>query len=51
MMPNKRSLLKLVVICTTVISLAWITRSSLCELRIRSGTTEVAAILACESER
>ncbi|HIB8308133.1 TPA: Hok/Gef family protein, partial [Serratia marcescens] len=26
-------------------------RSSLCELRIRSGTTEVAAILAYESER
>ncbi len=43
MMPNKRSLLKLVVICATVISLAWITRSTLCELRIRSGTTEVAA--------
>ena len=42
MMPNKRSLLKLVVICATVISLAWITRSTLCELRIRSGTTEVA---------
>ncbi|WP_420542983.1 Hok/Gef family protein [Serratia marcescens] len=34
------------VICATVISLAWITRSTLCELRIRSGTTEVAAILA-----
>ncbi|WP_394853160.1 Hok/Gef family protein [Serratia marcescens] len=36
MMPNKRSLLKLVVICATVISLAWITRSTLCELRIRT---------------
>ncbi|BEN70281.1 Hok/Gef family protein [Serratia marcescens] len=51
MMPNKRSLLKLVVICATVISLAWITRSTLCELRIRLGNTEVAAILAYESER
>ncbi|TYR80994.1 Hok/Gef family protein, partial [Serratia marcescens] len=39
------------VICATVISLAWITRSTLCELRIRSGNTEVAAILAYESER
>ncbi|WP_180951287.1 Hok/Gef family protein [Escherichia coli] len=48
-MPYKRCLLKLVVIRVTVISLAWITRSSLCELRIRSGTTEVAAILAYES--
>ncbi|WP_154617794.1 Hok/Gef family protein, partial [Serratia marcescens] len=26
-------------------------RSTLCELRIRAGTTEVAAILAYESER
>ncbi|WP_308379921.1 Hok/Gef family protein, partial [Serratia marcescens] len=26
-------------------------RSTLCELRIRSGNTEVAAILAYESER
>ncbi|MGQ6631159.1 Hok/Gef family protein, partial [Serratia sp. IR-2025] len=34
-----------------VISLAWITHSALCEPRIRSGTTEVAAILAYESER
>ncbi|BEL67558.1 TPA: Hok/Gef family protein [Serratia marcescens] len=51
MMPNKRSPLKLVIICVTVISLAWITHSTLCELRIRAGTTEVAAILAYESER
>ncbi|WP_390900908.1 Hok/Gef family protein [Serratia entomophila] len=35
MMPDKRSVLKLIVICATVISLAWITRSQLCELRIR----------------
>jgi protein HokC/D len=51
MMPDKRSVLKPIVICATVISLAWITRSQLCELRIRSGNTEVAAILAYESER
>ncbi|NLU15002.1 MAG: type I toxin-antitoxin system Hok family toxin [Serratia liquefaciens] len=51
MMPNKGSVVKLVVICATVISLAWITRSKLCELRIRSGNTEVAAILAYESKR
>ncbi|RYM69438.1 Hok/Gef family protein [Serratia liquefaciens] len=50
-MPNKGSVLKLVVICATVISLAWITRSKLCELRIRSGNTEVAAILAYEPKR
>ncbi|WP_390900207.1 Hok/Gef family protein [Serratia entomophila] len=35
MMPDKRSVLKLIVICATVISLAWITHSQLCELRIR----------------
>ncbi|PYD38066.1 Hok/Gef family protein [Serratia plymuthica] len=51
MMPDKRSVVKLVVICATVISLVWITRSKICELRIRSGNTEVAAILAHESKR
>ncbi|HHQ4305856.1 MULTISPECIES: Hok/Gef family protein [Serratia] len=50
-MPNRGDIVKLVVICTTVILLVWITRSKLCELRIRSGNTEVAAILAYGSER
>lgn len=50
-MPSKWNVVKLVVICTTLILLVWITRSKLCELRIRSGNTEVAAILAYESER
>ncbi|WP_447881436.1 Hok/Gef family protein [Serratia fonticola] len=51
MMPNRGDIVKLVIICTTVVLLVWITRSKLCELRIRSGNTEVAAILAYESER
>jgi protein HokC/D len=50
-MLNQGNIVKLVVICTTVILLVWLTRSKLCELRIRSGNTEVAAILAYESER
>ncbi|KFK92731.1 MULTISPECIES: Hok/Gef family protein [Serratia] len=50
-MLNKGDVVKLVVICATVISLVWITRSKICELRIRSGNMEVAAILAYESER
>ncbi|HHQ6559705.1 TPA: type I toxin-antitoxin system Hok family toxin [Serratia fonticola] len=50
-MLNKGNTVKLVVICTTVILLVWLTRSKLCELRIRLGNTEVAAILAYESER
>ncbi|WP_261281449.1 type I toxin-antitoxin system Hok family toxin [Serratia fonticola] len=50
-MLNKGNIVKLVVICTTVILLVWLTRSKLCELRILSGNTEVAAILAYESER
>ncbi|WP_425272359.1 Hok/Gef family protein [Serratia oryzae] len=36
-MLNKGDVVKLVVICATVISLVWITRSKICELRIRSG--------------
>lgn len=51
MMPNKRDILKLVVICTTIMCLVWMTRSKLCELRVRTGNTEVAAILAYESKR
>ncbi len=36
-MPNRGDIVKLVIICTTVILLVWITRSKLCELRIRIG--------------
>ncbi|MFS7243314.1 Hok/Gef family protein [Serratia proteamaculans] len=46
-MQQERVVLRLMIIC---IALMWITRGSLCELRITLGDTEVAAILAYETE-
>lgn len=50
-MPQKLVLISLIVICITLIAFTWITRSSLCELRVKQGDTEVAAILAYEAKR
>lgn len=50
-MQQERVVLRLMIICMTLIALIWITRGSLCELRIKLGDTEVAAILAYESKR
>ncbi|CAI0865962.1 Hok/Gef family protein [Serratia proteamaculans] len=49
-MQQGRIVLRLMIICMTLIALMWITRGSLCELRIKLGDTEVAAILAYESQ-
>lgn len=47
----KRVILKLMIVCMTLIAFIWLTRGSLCELRIRLGDSEVAATLAYESKR
>ena len=49
-MQQERVVLRLMIICMTLIAFMLITRDSLCELRIKLGDTEVAAILAYESE-
>lgn len=49
-MQQGRIVLRLMIICMTLIALMWITRGSLCELRIKLGDTEAAAILAYESQ-
>ncbi|WP_261413297.1 Hok/Gef family protein [Serratia quinivorans] len=49
-MQQERVVLRLMIICITLIALMWITRGSLCELRITLGDTEVTAILAYETE-
>ncbi len=36
-MQQKRVVLKLVIVCMTLIAFIWLTRGSLCELRIRLG--------------
>ncbi|MFT2788670.1 Hok/Gef family protein [Serratia sp. T13T92] len=50
-MPQKLLVLCLIVICVTLIAVIWITRDSLCQLRVRQGTTEIAAILSCLKQR
>ncbi|ELE83475.1 protein hokD [Escherichia coli KTE83] len=43
-------LIALIVICLTVIVTALVTRKDLCEVRIRTGQTEVAVFTAYEPE-
>ncbi|MGL9719388.1 Hok/Gef family protein [Symbiopectobacterium sp.] len=50
-MPQKLAITALVVICISLLVFTWITRKSLCEIHIRNGETEVAAIMAYESVR
>ncbi|AJJ64869.1 MULTISPECIES: type I toxin-antitoxin system Hok family toxin [Yersinia] len=50
-MPQKTFVLCLLIVCITVLAFTLITHKSLCELRLKDGNKEVAAILAYESER
>lgn len=47
----KAMLIALIVICLTVIVTVLVTRKDLCEVRIRTGQTEVTVFTAYESER
>ncbi|EJV4693714.1 TPA: type I toxin-antitoxin system toxin HokD [Escherichia coli] len=48
MKQQKAMLVALIVICLTVIVTALVTRKDLCEVRIRTGQTEVAVFTAYE---
>ncbi|EET7641600.1 type I toxin-antitoxin system Hok family toxin [Escherichia coli] len=50
MKQQKAMLIALIVICITVIVTALVTRKDLCEVRIRTGQTEVAVFTAYEPE-
>ncbi|EGS3000349.1 type I toxin-antitoxin system Hok family toxin [Escherichia coli] len=50
MKQQKGMLIALIVICLTVIVTALVTRKDLCEVRIRTGQTEVAVFTAYEPE-
>ncbi|TWP83853.1 type I toxin-antitoxin system Hok family toxin [Escherichia coli] len=50
MKQHKAMLIALIVICLTVIVTALVTRKDLCEVRIRTGQTEVAVFTAYEPE-
>ncbi|KXM74997.1 hypothetical protein AUS36_23130, partial [Escherichia coli] len=47
MKQQKAMLIALIVICLTVIVTALVTRKDLCEVRIRTGQTEVAVFTDC----
>ncbi|ECA5249392.1 type I toxin-antitoxin system Hok family toxin [Salmonella enterica subsp. enterica serovar Lomalinda] len=52
-LPDKSTaamLIALIVICITVVMAVLVTRKDLCEVRIRTGQTEVAVFTAYESE-
>lgn len=48
-MPNQPIVLCILIVCLTLLIFTWLTRNSLCELRMKDGTKEVSAILAYES--
>ncbi|EIE3389984.1 TPA: type I toxin-antitoxin system Hok family toxin [Salmonella enterica subsp. enterica] len=50
MKQQKARLIALIVICITVVMAVLVTRKDLCEVRIRTGQTEVAVFTAYESE-
>lgn len=37
------------IVCITLLVFTWLTRKSLCEIRYRDGSREVAALMAYES--
>ncbi|EGL3947845.1 type I toxin-antitoxin system Hok family toxin [Escherichia coli] len=51
MKQQKAMLIALIVICITVVVMVLVTRKDLCEVRIRTGQTEVAVFTAYESEK
>ncbi|QCR34628.1 Hok/Gef family protein [Nissabacter sp. SGAir0207] len=48
-MTHKSVVICLVVICITLLVFTWITRSSLCEIKVKQDTTEVAVKMDYES--
>lgn len=50
-MPQKPLLSTLIVVCVTILLFTLMVRGSLCELHIKQGATELAAILACSNEK
>jgi protein HokA len=50
-MPQKVVIWGLFVVCFTILAFTCMVRDSLCELHIRQGNTEVAAVLAYEVKR
>ncbi|EJF0241851.1 type I toxin-antitoxin system Hok family toxin [Enterobacter kobei] len=48
-LPRSPAIWCLLIVCLTLLIFTWLTRSTLCEVRVRDGEREVAAFLAYES--
>ncbi len=51
MKPQNSVIWCLLIVCLTILAFTLLTRHSLYELRIRDGSKEVAAVMACESNQ
>jgi len=47
MKQHKAIFIALIILCMTALAAVLVSRKDLCEFRIRTGTTEVAAFMAC----
>lgn len=48
-LPRNALIWCVLMMCITLLIFTYLTRRSLCELRLKDGEREVAAVLACES--
>ncbi|WP_024562354.1 type I toxin-antitoxin system Hok family toxin [Franconibacter helveticus] len=48
-MPHNPRIWRVLMVCVTLLIFTYLTRSSLCELRLKDGDREVAAVMAYES--
>ena len=48
-LPNQPVVLCVLIVCLTLLIFTWLTRNSLCELRLKDGTREVSALMDYES--
>ena len=48
-LPNQPVVLCVLIVCLTLLIFTWLTRNSLCELRLKDGTREVSAVMDYES--
>ncbi|WP_072091877.1 Hok/Gef family protein [Trabulsiella odontotermitis] len=46
-----QNLLAIIVLCMTILVFTWLERGSLCEMRVKLGGVEIAALLQYESRR
>ncbi|WP_336796949.1 Hok/Gef family protein [Erwinia aphidicola] len=51
MKQHKAIFIALIILCITALAAVLVSRKDLCEFRIRTDTTEVAAFMACDPQK